>query len=488
MALKEILCLNKFMEIEKKRFRAKTIFKKYRLEIALFVVALVVRLVLAVFLTGYETKIGGLDNFSDSNYPIVGGDSHEYNILANNLIKYGIFSQSPAEPFYSDSFRIPGYPLFLAVISKFFGGAWGIIIIQSILSALSVVILFKIATNFVSRKLAGLTAWFFVFEPVNVYFSVLIFSESLFTFLILSSIYIFINKETTLNNFVNFFLLGLILGIGTMVRVIGLFVPMILFFFGYLLYGRINNLKKSLAFLACILVGFILVIAPWSLRNKKLFNSFSLSSVSLYNLVYYHIPRFYEAELGQDPKQVGADIFEESGGTILSEAEYNSLSNAPHLQAVADKYLDGHRIKFYWFFISHSLSLYVVGGWRNIAEYLKFLPQKVIPLGQMIFKGKLSEVVRNLINGGLSSYLLVLGTLFWIGIDLLMIVGVFMSSRGFANSWGKACLMTFFVLILYFMVAPWPEAGARMRIPAEPFMFLLAMVGLEHILTLINHE
>ena len=81
--------------------------------LTLFTVGLIVHLAVLGFL---QVRSGGMDA-----YTFRSPDAREYYALARNVAESGVFSQQPSAPFRADTWRTPGYPIFLALLITFFG-------------------------------------------------------------------------------------------------------------------------------------------------------------------------------------------------------------------------------------------------------------------------------------------------------------------------------------------------------------------------------
>ena len=97
--------------------------------------------------------------FQPADMPHAHGDAVQYYDYARNLVQYGIFSVNApsALPPVGDSFRDPGYPVFLAMWMKVFPqwDAWyvAVLLCQALLSALTVVLWLSVGRRWLP------TAW-----------------------------------------------------------------------------------------------------------------------------------------------------------------------------------------------------------------------------------------------------------------------------------------------------------------------------------------
>src|SRR5574337_1084041 len=109
--------------------------------------------------------------FQPVNQPNVRGDAVEYYRYAFNLSAHGVFSKAPAgtTPLVGDSFRDPGYPLFLAGWMKVFGqwDSWyaAVLLSQALLGALTVMLMLALARGWIGtapdgpRQAASASRW-----------------------------------------------------------------------------------------------------------------------------------------------------------------------------------------------------------------------------------------------------------------------------------------------------------------------------------------
>jgi len=158
--LKKLACL---LPIDRKRC--------HQLLLVILFLSVVSKLALSILVMAYHPN--GV--FGDS-------DSSEYHRLALNLLQHGTFSQSPQAPYEPEVLRTPGYPLILA-------GLYGIFVVQPLiivflqiaLSAATIFIGFKIATLLLHEQAGLLTALLLAADPVSVYHTQVLLTETAFT-------------------------------------------------------------------------------------------------------------------------------------------------------------------------------------------------------------------------------------------------------------------------------------------------------------------
>ena len=73
-----------------------------------------------------------------TDYPLFTSDAREYLRIADNLLKYGVFSSDTHPPFRHDVIRVPVYPLLLLLL-----GPRPILLLQHVLLAMSSFLLFR---------------------------------------------------------------------------------------------------------------------------------------------------------------------------------------------------------------------------------------------------------------------------------------------------------------------------------------------------------
>lgn len=210
---------------------------------------------------------------TEINYPIR-VDARQYLIYGHNIYHYGVFSKDfPSDKPRPDSFRSPGYPLFL---SFFFFLDKGnkeyyhkILYTQAILSTVLIPLTFFMGIRFLSLFWSFIAACFVAFSPHLISVNSYILTESLFAIFLLTALFALSQadgkKQKTL-----FILSGIFFGIAYLINETALFLPYLIFF-TYMICFR-QSLKESSAkrlvinmiFFICI---FSLFPVSWKLRN-----------------------------------------------------------------------------------------------------------------------------------------------------------------------------------------------------------------------------
>lgn len=107
-------------------------------------------------------------------------DAREYYALARHIAMHGVFSQSDAPPFRPDTWRTPGYPLFLAAGMTFFGDSpSGLVISQHVLALINALIFFAIARAFMRAPRALFASLVLLLEPYHLLYAGWLLSTTL---------------------------------------------------------------------------------------------------------------------------------------------------------------------------------------------------------------------------------------------------------------------------------------------------------------------
>ena len=203
--------------------------------------------------------------------PIV-ADARQYVIYGHNLIKHGIYSKEDTDNPEPDSFRSPGYPMFIA-LALFFGGDQGyysiVIFTQVILSSLLVLLTYYIGALFLRSYYAVLAAILVGLCPHLISISSYILTETFFSFFLLASTICFIialQKERTL-----FFLFAaLIFGYTYLINETVLFIPFLYVAISFLWFkAKFKKIQgnKLMHKLILFLLIFALFPTGWTIRN-----------------------------------------------------------------------------------------------------------------------------------------------------------------------------------------------------------------------------
>lgn len=171
------------------------------------------------------------------------------------------------------AFIMPGLPFTLAFFMKLFGTVGGITafrIFQALLNALCILLIYLIARKFFNRKISLLACLLnFIYLP-QISNTGLILTEEVFKFLLLLLIYITINALESKK--VKLYILGgVCLGLACLFRpTIALYPAVVLVMW----LIRKYKFKEMLKFAGVTIAAFIIIMAPWWIRNYSTFNQF----------------------------------------------------------------------------------------------------------------------------------------------------------------------------------------------------------------------
>lgn len=197
-------------------------------------------------------------------------DERDYNRLALSLLQRGEFGY---EPGVLASLRPPLYPALLAVVYELTGpeNYQAVRLLQCFLSLGTVVILHHLGAKVFSERVGLWTAGLYCFYPSFLGYNNLLLTEVLFTFLFCTGILgIVIALQRGSMPWLMF--AGVVLGLGALTRSVLWLFPLPLGVF--LLWGWHGSWPKRLVAPVLLGMGFVIVVAPWSIRNTRLEKTF----------------------------------------------------------------------------------------------------------------------------------------------------------------------------------------------------------------------
>lgn len=245
-------------------------FKNYQTEIFIFLLAFGIRFLYAILVQIFF----GADGF------LAHSDAFSFYLrAARNIVDQHIFSMNQVAPYMSDAYRPPLYTGLVALFLWLKSPLFGVIVLQNILAGVMSVLIYRIGLILFASRFIGLFAAIVMsVEPISIYWNNLLMSDYLFAFF-----FIFACHEFFLRRYYSF---GILFGLATLTRSVGMyFFPLFLIFsfIEWFVYKRALE-KFPWKKLAITALLFFLVLFPWLLRNKIVFNTWQLSSASWYNI------------------------------------------------------------------------------------------------------------------------------------------------------------------------------------------------------------
>lgn len=454
--------------------------KTHKTEIIIFCVALIVRLVVFGGILRQEALVGDFDGRQDA-VPILGGDSTEYFYLGRNLLQYRAFTLEPDKPLpviagapqigkhglFPESFRTPGYPVFVAFFYGITRSLFVVSVIQMLVSAFSVVLLYKIAQRFLSERASRITAGLFAIEPSSVFYAGIILSDTVFVFLLLAVIWIFLNHKDN-PAYWKMLCAGIAFGFAILVRPVAQFLPIL---FAGLLFFQFRIFSKYLwKYIGYFFVGFLLLVFPWLARNYYHFQSWQLSSVSAITAYVYNVPSFYAAERGLNQDEV-IEFFKSRYGEF--NLRDRSLLNAKEMQKSAVAIIKTDPAGYAKFHLLKTIPFFLTDGIRDPLRLIRLLKGGEPNLSSLLASGNIREITRLIFSGESNFNFFLVGFAFWSAASLGFFASIIFSWKRHDRSW----LWFFALLVFYFAILTGPVSSGRYRMPAAPFLLMLGSAG-----------
>lgn len=437
-------------------------FRKYKKEIALLLLAIVVRL---LFFFVCLSANGG-----DVITTVRGQDW--YFEISRNLILGNGFSAETVPPFTPYSYGVPGYPYFLYFLLLLTGGSYAAVaLIQLLLSAfiplLGMYLARLITPAFYEYRHVPFTVGVLLaFAPYQVLHSFIFFTETLFTALFVGFLILFVKYLQTPS--VRLALAsGFVLGLSTLVKPTVQYVPVLVTAF-VLWRFRSEWRRKFFVQIGCFLAIFSLVLSPWIYRNYRTFHVFNLSAQVSFNLYTTLLPSVLAVEHHSTFKEEQGKLPPVTQGSLFGAGESvprQILSHPIALMKLA-------ALSAFTFFTHDGMLTFLQSAGVTPNAYLG-KPAIFLALSDPI---GFAKTIFGYLHTGMAAVLVM--RLFWITLTLFFVLGLF---HLFRRRFFTPGLFFVVILVFYFMLTTMINGltvNARFRVPVEPIIFTVAMIGL----------
>jgi len=228
------------------------------------------------------------------------GDALEYQAVANKIIETGTYPEN----FFLDTYRTPGFPIYIAGIYYIFGVKPHYVLFSYIfLSVLTVLFIYLISKKLFDNNIIALfAAALFALEPNTIKLVTEFGTESLHGFLLIAAFYFLISGLKNEKAYI-FILSAVIFGLAALTRPVNLYFYIICLAL-IVFYPQKKYLYKMKFALLFGLVYF-LTITPWMYRNYRTYGHFSTNAFQG-TAVYYNaiLVKAYAEKLTMDTAMV----------------------------------------------------------------------------------------------------------------------------------------------------------------------------------------
>lgn len=406
-------------------------------------------------------------------------DSDGYHRRALNLLHYGVFASEAKPPLTPDLDRTPVYPAILATLFAAFGDVpQPMILLQILLSGLTAILTYYISRELALPTTVGIIAAFFVaIDPVSVLTANHLLTETLFTTLLVLSIWLLIRFWRTRQIFL-LLLAALFLSLTALTRPISQFLPLALLPL-FALTVKQTRMRAVLTSGILFVVVSMALTYTWAVRNYRETGIFTLSTISDTNLIYYRARAVLAGANGEGQettwRKLEADIDRQVAEQNLTPTERIALQRR---QALA-------------IFLEHpglTASMTVKGAARILFDpgytisctllnpdttSFECLPGKA----SMNEPGLWAQATGKLLDMSLiQQFTLLVSTL----LLAVMYMGAAAGSVRLLRQRQWLPILLLAILVAYFVgLSAGAEGNSRFRIPAMPFFAILAGLGLQ---------
>ncbi len=448
-------------------------FKRNKFALAIFVVACIVRLLyLGLALHAGQGKLAETVSGADC-----------YFVISENVLHGHGYSCDLAPPYTLNSIRPPVQPFFLASLYLILGTYWLPLLVQILLGSMVPLLGMAIAEFITKRpRVITVVGILLALEPVSILFSIIFYSETIFTVLLLSSIiFLFRYLQSMRQTFL--WASGFLLGLSTLAKPTSEFLPVV-FSMGILWHFR-SNMRAAFAPIGIFIMIFIIALSPWLIRNYMTFGVLGVSPQLGEQLHAVLVPSVLSFENGTT-FQEEFDAMLAHGGVDPSSA---SIENGDTYLKKAIPILLAHPKGLSIISANTALNFYIHDGMIEVLKHVgERPPEKLGKPALFLFLSDPTRLLGYIKSVFFTPIILILfGRIAWILITLFAVFGAWRYMRDEIETvYGLISISA----VLYFMLTTLViglAVTARYRLPVNALIVTFAVYQVAHLYTIRKH-
>ncbi len=357
------------------------------------------------------------------------------------------------------TFRTPGYPVFIAVIYRIFGEQpWVVLLFQIFINSVSILLVYKIGKIIFNEKIAYLGSILFALDPHQILYTVHLLGDTLFVTTLLASIYtMLLGLKSKKGKYI--LMSGFLIGISTLIKPISQYLPFVFVLFILLHKNQslLSKIKTSLVYL----IIFFITLSPWMIRNYIKYDYYSLSSIKGYNLLFYNVTLTKAWQTDKPFRQIQNDFLQEAKERGATD-NINGFKRSTIYTEIAAEYIKNNIFDFSIRHILGIWNMYKGPDTGNIAHKLG-MEGSVLGRGTFLRSKTFGEMIIGIPIG-----------IFLMFCYLTAFYGIFSLIKE-----KRYFELTFLLLIIiYFSVLTGVTGNARFKLPITPFYILITSIGI----------
>ncbi len=398
-------------------------------------------------------------------------DTPSYVVPALNMLKHHSFSEGIYPDIRPEIVRTPGYPLFLAAVFFLFGTRIAyILIVQIVISLLIVFMVYKIA-SLIGEEDAGFWASLIAaLNPSLIISANKILTGTLYAVLLLLGLYFVIVFVHRKGSFPLLLFGFLVLSLAAFVRPIGMYLGIVLavVLFFWMLKVKFG-FKRSILYVASMLLIFLLPIFFWSYRNYTLTGFRGFSAIQPWNLLNFEAASALALRNGsvrrEEAKRLMNEVLRKSRGKSFGEV-YNVMQGEAMKVILANK----------WYFTIMQLKG-IAAVWASTRAGDLFVAMGGFGMYPDFGKYFYNMGIREFISFMWKNYKEIL-LLHFVMLVFYLIEYLFSLFGLVSRKWSISVVVIVLTIVYLSLLSGGSAGTARFKIQIEPLISVLAGVGI----------
>ena len=216
----------------------------------------------------FVLRLGYVLSVEDGVYWV---DEEDYMALGQSIAQGDGYLNSAGEP---TAFRPPGYPLLLAALYKLgIQSAPSIRLVQVMMGVITIFFIALIALRYMGPAVAVLSVMAAAGYPYFIYMIGTVLATTWFSMTLVASVYFFLTGADE-NRSLKIIASGLLMGVSILTRSSAAVLGVAALVWLMMRRPRLKQLQHAFLFACCM----SLVVAPWGMRNYRVFDAFTMST------------------------------------------------------------------------------------------------------------------------------------------------------------------------------------------------------------------